>query len=144
MEKLPEWGYERTADYYHKWETLPNCQIIEGDYTDFFLTSDAMIHDSGSFLVEYISTNKPSLYMVRNKSILRGFSPFADLIVNCHYLSFNKNDIENFINKVVIGCDDYLKDKRQQLIKEHLLPPNGKSASQNIFEEINKLINKHL
>ena len=97
-----------------------------------------MIHDSGSFLVEYISTNKPSLYMVRNKSILRGFSPFADLIVNCHYLSFNKNDIENFINKIVIGCDDYLKDKRQQLIKEHLLPPNGKSASQNIFEEINK------
>ena len=144
LEKLPEWGYERTADYYHKWETLPNCQIIEGDYTDFFLTSDAMIHDSGSFLVEYISTNKPSLYMVRNKSILRGFSPFADLIVNCHYLSFNKNDIENFINKIVIGCDDYLKDKRQQLIKEHLLPPNGKSASQNIFEEINKLINKHL
>ena len=85
-----------------------------------------MIHDSGSFLVEYISTNKPSLYMVRNKSILRGFSPFADLIVNCHYLSFNKNDIENFINKVVIGCDDYLKDKRQQLIKEHLLHQMGK------------------
>ena len=45
-------------DYYDKWNSLDNGQLEEGDYFDLFLQSDAMIHDSVSFLSEYLYTMK--------------------------------------------------------------------------------------
>ncbi len=49
-----DWGRNKTDSYYLKWKNLVNGQLEESDYVDLFLTSDAMIHDSGSFLVEYL------------------------------------------------------------------------------------------
>ena len=140
LKKHPEWGDERTDNYYKEWENRINCQLNEGDYVDLFTSSDAMIHDSGSFLVEYISTNKPSLYMVRHKSVLTGFSELGDEIIGCHYKSFTKEDVEKFIKQVVIEGNDELKYEREALIKKYLQPPFGKSASQNIMDEIHRLI----
>jgi hypothetical protein len=42
---LPEWGKEKTDNYYKDWDELENGQYVDGDYVDLFLTSDGMIHD---------------------------------------------------------------------------------------------------
>ena len=45
---------------------MSNGMLCESDYIDLFLTSDAMIHDSGSFLIEYIYVNKPVQRIISN------------------------------------------------------------------------------
>ena len=54
-------GKAKTDDYFHFWETQSNTQFNDGEYIELFKQSDAMIHDSGAFLAEYIFTDKPSL-----------------------------------------------------------------------------------
>lgn len=63
--RLPGWGKERADAYYEAWRRLPNATVAEGDYIDLFLTSDAMIHDCGSFRAEYFYTKKPVMYLVK-------------------------------------------------------------------------------
>ncbi|NHB69843.1 CDP-glycerol glycerophosphotransferase family protein [Perlabentimonas gracilis] len=144
LNKHHSWGEEKTDNYYKKWKERVNCQLDEGDYIDLFNTSDAMIHDSGSFLTEYISTNKPSLYMIRHDLLLSGFSELGNKIIDCHYKSNSKEEVEMFIKEVVIEGNDYLKNKRESLIHKYLLPPIGKNASQNIMNEINDVIGKNI
>ena len=59
------WGKERTDAYYHCWETMENTQLEMSDYIDLFMTSDAMIFDSVSFMTEYLYTKKPALFLCR-------------------------------------------------------------------------------
>jgi hypothetical protein len=70
LEEDNYWGKEKTAVYFDKWKDLENGQFENADYIDLFLTSDALIHDCGSFLAEYLITGKPSLFMVRNESVM--------------------------------------------------------------------------
>ena len=49
--KHKEWGIKRTDSYYKQWCTLENCQLETEEFIDLFMTSDAMIHDCGSFCV---------------------------------------------------------------------------------------------
>lgn len=136
----PEWGESRTNEYYNKWNQLPNGQLIDGEYVDLFLTSDALIHDCGSFIAEYIYTNKPSLFMIRNEEVMQGWNEFGDLALDSLYKSTSKNDIFAFIEDVVLRGQDQMKEKREYLLNNILMPPNNKMASQNIFDYINKTI----
>lgn len=140
LKALPDWGEERTEKYYSMWESMPNCQLNENDYTNLFLSSDAMIHDSGSFLVEYISCNKPSLYLVRSPKVLTGFSKLGDLIVDCHYKACSKIEIIRFIEDVVLKNEDTLEQTRKNIIDKYLKNPDGKKANQIIFEEVCNLV----
>lgn len=63
----PSWGKEKTDHYYSAWESLSNAQLETGEYVDLFMSSDAMIHDCGSFTIEYHYTLKPVLYLVNGK-----------------------------------------------------------------------------
>jgi hypothetical protein len=60
LEQDPNWGSEKTTAYYDKWDNLDNGQFKSGDYVDL-LTSDALIHDCGSFMAEYLVVGKPAL-----------------------------------------------------------------------------------
>ena len=56
------WGKRRTDEYYRKWADGANTQFEDGEYFDLFLTSDAMILDSVSFIPEYSATGKPAFF----------------------------------------------------------------------------------
>ena len=51
-----------------------------------------------------------------------------------------KEDICNFIEKVVIAGEDTTKDARDAFIKENMLPPNNKTAAENIVDRLCSLI----
>jgi hypothetical protein len=131
------WGIEKTDNYYNKWNDLKNGQLVDGAYTDLFLSSDAMIHDSGSFLIEYIYTGKPVLHTNRDENIRDRMNAFGILAFNLHYHAKNEEDIKTFIENVLHNKDDK-KQERALFLATKLLPPNRKSASENIYDEIVK------
>ena len=130
-----EWGREKTEEYYNLWETMPNTMLQDGEYSDLFLSSDAMIHDSGSFLIEYLYTQKPVMRTMNNIAPESMYNDFALDALNVYYKAYNELDIERFIQSVIEG-NDPLKEKRKEFYKERLLPPNGELPSQNIVNDI--------
>ena len=134
------WGEEKTTQYYDAWNDLPNGMLVDADYVDLFLTSDAMIHDSGSFITEYLYTNNPVMRTDNGIDLSKEFNSFALECLSVYYHGKNEEDIENFIRDVITGHDP-LKDKRTEFFNQRLLPPNNKLASLNILDDILKSIN---
>ena len=131
----PDWGQEKTDAYYKQWATMPNTQVEEGEYKDLFWSSDAMIHDCGSFIIEYPIVNKPCLYLQRGAGY-GDFNEFAKAALNCYTIGKNAEDIEKFILEQVIGDQDPKKDVRADFIEQYLSPVGGKTAAENIIESI--------
>jgi CDP-glycerol glycerophosphotransferase (TagB/SpsB family) len=129
------WGKEKTDIYYEKWNGLENGMLVLGRYEEIFITSDAMIHDSGSFLIEYLCVNKPVLHTSRDENITDRMNSFGKMAYEHHYHARNVEEIRTFLEMILKG-NDSLKPSREVFIKECLIPPNGKSASENILEEI--------
>lgn len=129
------WGKERTDAYYKEWQTLPNTQLESGKYEALFKYSDAMIHDCGSFTIEYLYMHNPILYLIKDEHHTDNLNEFAKKAFNLHYKAANKAEIEDFILNVINGNDEKM-EQREQFFKEYLLPPNGKSACENILNSI--------
>ena len=132
-----EWGRERTDEYYDLWRTMPNTQLEAGEFVDLFMTSDAMIHDSGSFAVEYHYSRKPVMFVSKNmKPILDTQSTFGLKAYDMHYIGKDESDIRRFIDDVVLGGNDPMRPEREQFFRDYLLPPGGKSVAQNMLDDI--------
>ena len=132
--KLPEWGKERTDAYYDCWENMPNTQLEIGAYVDLFKQSDAMVHDSGSFIMEYLLVDKPCMYLRRKD----GFSAFNDdtmKALECYRKGATVQDVELFILDLLRGNEDEMKEKRARFREEFLIPPGG-SCAELIIEEL--------
>ena len=127
------WGKEKTKEYYDKWASMENTSVNEGDYIDLFLSSDAMIHDSGSFISEYLYVNKPVMRTLNEVEESEKMNDFAMECIANHYLANNEQQIEQFIQNVINGIDP-LKEQRTKFVNEVLMP-NG-SPSQNIIDDI--------
>ena len=131
----PKWGKEKADNYYKKWQQKGNCKLELGDYVQLFKDSDAMIHDCGSFRFEYLTVNNPCLYCLHSKDVLNDVNSKTKKMFNdCYYLAYTQDDIINFIESVIIKKEDKLKKSRDIYIKEHIKPPYGHSANQNIYE----------
>lgn len=137
LQELPDWGEERTSSYYARWAEGANTQLETGSYIDLFKFSDAMIHDSSSFTVEYHFTGKPVLFTATDltpvTSILNDFGKAA---VYAHYQAKNTEGILAFLENVVLGGNDPMKEQRLAFYNQYLLPPGGKSVAENIYQEI--------
>ena len=131
------WSKERIAEYFKAWEEMENTQLELGGYNGLFMHSDAMIHDSGSFTLEYMYTKKPVMYLLKepNADHTANQTAWAKDAFMLHYHGTTKEDIRRFIEQVIAN-DDPLKDKREDFYRTSLLPPNGCSASENIINAI--------
>lgn len=133
--KHEEWGEERAKEYYNSWATMSNTQLETGEFVDLFMTSDAMIHDSGSFCVEYHYSGNPVMYIADNfEEQVSEMALFGQLAMQQHYVGNSKEDIIDFIENTIIKGNDPMKLQRLQFVKEYLLPPNGKSVAQNMMD----------
>lgn len=134
---LAIWGEQRTLQYYKAWEDLENAQVERGDYVDLFKYSDAIINDSCSFVVEYLFVDRPSMFLLDRdpKPILDDLSEFGQMAFKCYDYGSSKELIEQFIVNVINGTDKH-KEERHEFRDKYLLPPNNKTACQNIIEAI--------
>ena len=133
----PDWGQQRTDAYYAQWQQSENTQLESGDFIDLFMTSDAMIHDSGSFAVEYHYTKQPVMFVSSDmKPILSTQSEFGRKAYDLHYIGKDEADIRRFIDDVVLDGNDPMRPQREQFFHDYLLPPHGKTVAQNTLEDI--------
>lgn len=132
---LNVWGKQRTDEYYEAWAQGQNSQYEDGDYLDLFMTSDAMIFDSVSFIYEYLFTKKPSLF-INGQSAASQLNEFGKKALRCHQQGNTQVDIEHFIEAVIAGKPDSLTEEKQRFYNKYIVPANGKLASQNIIDNI--------
>lgn len=134
------WGRKKTDSYFDWWKSGETTLLYTGECYSIFKSSDALIHDCGSFIMEYMYTQKPCLYIDLNKhNDLEPNESGCDSL-NAHYFAYKKEDIDSFINRVVLkkGNDLYL-DKRQAVLKKYIIPHNGYSATDNILFELHNI-----
>ena len=129
------WGKEAMEAYYRKWEKPGVSHVEQGAYMALFKHSNALIHDCGSFTVEYLYMDNPVMYLVRDDSHTKNMIPYAKEAFDLHYKGYCAGDIELFIQDV-IADNDPLREKREAFKQQHLLPPNGRTACENIIHAI--------
>ena len=135
--KHADWGQERTDAYYSAWENGVNTQLEQGEYVDLFMTSDAMVHDSSSFCCEYLLTGKPVFFMARNEKVqVSLLNEMAYTAFYSQYIGKTVDDLQIFLKEQVVEGLDPMKKKREDTVKKYLLPPNGKTAAENIIDVI--------
>lgn len=137
----PDWGKQRTDAYYDQWANGDNTTFVNGDYIDLFKSSDAMIHDCGSFIIEYLYVQKPVM-ILGNFDRISQSNEVGKKAYACHYEGKSEADIRAFLDNVVISGKDPLNEKRNMFYKENLLPPNGMMVAENIIMDLKKKLNR--
>ena len=93
--------------YYEKWENIGKF-YDNGDYFDIFRSSDLMITDCASFLIEYLPTGKPLLRLRNSNSI--SLNKLGEYFTSQYYNSFNNEELETMFKELVIKKNDYKKE----------------------------------
>lgn len=141
LAKHPDWGEERAKEYFDFWKNSPTTQLETGDFVDLFKGSDAMIHDSGSFSVDYLYFNKPVLYDNPDIEAAKDTAnETGKRAYDVHYKVTSNEDIKRFIDDVVLAGNDPMKVLREEYYQNYLLPPHGKTVAQSIYDDIIKTI----
>ncbi len=135
------WTQKQVDDYMAEIEKIPNMFYDQsGDYRQVFANSDAMIHDCGSFVAEYLFTEKPCCYMLKDEAqITETFLPMGQKCLEHYYKAFSKEDICRFVEEVVLDGKDPMKAKRENFARARLkfnYPNSGKAALDYIKSQL--------
>jgi len=136
------WGKDATETYYAKWAQGENSFFDDGAFVPLFAGSDAMVHCSGSFIVDYIYTGKPVQYVYCKDRNAPDFGEIGAAALESHYDARSVADIERFLRDVVLGGNDPMKQQREKVYQAYLKSPNGKTFSENVVEDILKGLGK--
>lgn len=130
------WGESKAKAYYDLWNDAGHSHVEVNDkYIALLKHSDAMIHDCGSFTVEYMYTGNPVMYLTRDSHHKDNMTLIATQAFDLHYLGETKEDIEQFIDDIIAGYDP-LKAQRESFCKNSLMPPHEKTACENILDAV--------
>lgn len=133
------WTQSKIDAYFEKLLSNPNMEYdTSADYMQVFADSDAMIHDCGSFIAEYLYTAKPCMYMMKDeKATYDGLVPFGRKCMDRYYRAFCEEDIMRFIREVVIGGADPMKEEREKFAENELRVnyPHASDAVISVIEE---------
>lgn len=135
----PDWGKERTDKYYDFWKLNNFTQLDEGGYVDLFNTSDAILHDCGSFILDYLFTGKPCAYLELNpKAQLKAINNYGLELLRCYVRVHEKSEIEAFLFDLV-SEKLYLNKSYEKFINEHVnVIYKESSPSKNIIDHLKK------
>lgn len=133
------WGKKRTETYIKQITNFSNVTYSRGgEYFGLFANSDGIIHDCSSFLVEYLFTEKPMLYLIKNKKQIKNeFMPLAQKSFKYIYKANSKKQIINFIDNIIIKNNDSLKEDRVNFVNK-TLKFNYPNVSEKIIDYLKK------
>lgn len=133
------WGPEKSEAFFSFWQNSDFCQIHDEDYVPLFRTSNAIIHDSGSFLAEYLYLKKPAMYLVTEQTGVKYFNPFGRRAVAACTVGRSVDDIERFLIDVLEDTENV--DTIETFFKQDIKPLFQQPPSVQICEEIKKSLN---
>ncbi|WP_194791770.1 methyltransferase domain-containing protein [Pseudomonas sp. UFMG81] len=100
------WTEDGEATFRQMLEYSENMALDDTpDYQSAFNASSALMTDVGSFLLEYLATDKPLLYLHHPEGL--GMNDDSALVESL-YKAAGTNDIINFVNMIAAGEDDRL------------------------------------
>jgi hypothetical protein len=139
LQRSDVWGEAGVEKYMQDLSKHSNVVYdTSGDYFDLFVNSDALIHDCCSFEAEYMYTDHPQCYLVKdNSTIDKEFSDFGKEVLKHTYKAYYKKDILNFIDNVVINGNDTMKNDRINFANKYI-KINYPHATEKIIEYIKK------
>ncbi|MGL5969575.1 MAG: methyltransferase domain-containing protein [Kluyvera sp.] len=108
---------------------------FDASYDASFARADALMADAGSFLLEYLPTQKPILYLTHESCL--GLNKSASFIHQSYYVARHEQDIDDFVNMVLAG-EDPKKNRRLTALRENFFIPEVSAA-----EEIRKVLNNY-
>lgn len=133
----PAWGKAKTDAYFQFWSEQPNTLLCESDYRALFMESDAMIHDSGSFSIEYLTLNKPVLYLLKDDRVFDRLNDVGQEAVRAHQLARSADDIQQFLIQVVQGGNlDVHATQREAFLTKYVIQSKGQMASDMIYQHL--------
>lgn len=133
-----EFTEKEASEYKQKYELIKNAKIdTQQDYFSTFYSSDLLITDISSIIVDYYLTEKPIIYCHRTNH----FNDFGLKISEGFYWVKNWEDLKNTIEMLKSG-DDPLKEIRKKIIKDCFYI-NSQGAGYTIKELIKKDFKKY-
>ena len=122
LRRTDVWGNEKTDAYIRQMKSHANVEYQDGgDYFDTFVNSDALIHDCGSFMAEYLFSGHPACYLVKDAATNdKNFNEFGKECLARHYQAADESDIIRFIDDVVVGGRDPMKEERSAFVEKEL------------------------
>ena len=128
------WNDLGEDDFRKMIEETDNFALDEtDDYHAAFSVAHALMADVGSFLLEFLPTGKPIIYLHRSGGL--GMNDDSEL-VNYLYRGFDKTDIIEFIEMISHG-NDPIKETREKITNDFLYGINLEStAGERICEHI--------
>ena len=136
------WGVAQTEAYIRRLKAMPNVTWSDsGEYMSLFAASDGCIQDCGSYLVEYVYTGKPCCYLLHSRADMnRKFAPLGRKCLSVCYLAERKEEIRDYIERVVLRGEDERRSERRCLMSEIMVeyPYAAKKACERIIEKLRK------
>lgn len=105
---------EQLETFVQKWCALPNCHIESADYGSLFASSDLMVTDGVSFLVEYPVFEKPLVFLDSGRHV--PFNPLGDLAVRAAHTVHSFQGMRAAVETYKNGAAWTLTAERQILI----------------------------
>jgi hypothetical protein len=114
LEQDSIWGNQKTQAYLEQLLRHTNVTYSKGgDYLANFAASDGIIHDCGSFVLEYLFTEKPACFMLKDASTYDSeFTLTGQACLDHHYHVHTEDDIHYFIDNVIFNANDTLQTAR--------------------------------
>lgn len=137
------WGKDKVQDYIDKISSFPNVTYQDsGDYFQTFVDSDAIINDSGSFLMESFYVPMPQCFLLKDaQQVDTEFTDFGKNVLNYVYTAFTAEDIEMFIQNVVLNKNDTMKDLRNKFAGKHVTI-NYPDATNSIIKMLKRTLKR--
>ena len=131
-----KWGKKKAIAYFREWQHRDNCILFEGSAYSLFKSSDAMIHDCASFLLDYMYTQKPCLYVSMTGKLNVETGEDGRDAYDAHYHAKNLNEIHDFIKQVVLESNDPMIVNRLEVLNKHIVKPGEDTSTERLFMNI--------
>ncbi len=110
-----EWGAERTTRYFLEWEK--SGTVSYGKYAELLSASSGLLHDSKSFLGEYLFTEKPVAFLQRKDGRhLDNLNSIGKSCLEAHYSVSDALELDTFIDVVLGKAADSMSDTRKEVL----------------------------
>ena len=135
----PDWGKDRTDKYFEFWQKNDYTQLDEDNYIELFIQSDAIIHDSSSFIAEYAVTKKPALFLLSDSSKSLNFvNEFGSAALSSYYKAHSVAEIEAFVG-VLLEPAQKVKPRNSSCFDDYLAEFYGtKLPSEKIMDDLKR------
>lgn len=129
-------GVEKFTQLIKYAKAFPNISLdFESSYNTSFYQADALLADAGSFLLEFLPTEKPILYLTHETCL--GLNKSADFVSKNYYLAKAEKDIDDFV-VMLLADEDPKKEKRLKALHDNFFIPEVSSG-----DEICKVLKKY-